>query len=115
MFSKSTSFKHSVQTFFGAVAPPSDAQKAERMEHIRCAMLSSLGPVGGQQYPLLERRIMYCRDIESLWFMRGDLLLALAMMHGELVARHRVESLREMFQGLIPEALNSRPSPLEDI
>ena len=62
-----------------------------------------------------HRHPALARDIESLWFMRGDLLLALAMMHGELVARHRVESLREMFEGLIPEALNSRPSPLEDI
>ena len=112
MFSKSTSFKQSVQGFFGSAPEPMDARRAERIEHIRAAMLSQLGPQGGQQYPLLERRIMYCRDVESLWFLRGDLLLALAMMHGELVARHRVDGLREMFQGLIPDALQSRPSPL---
>jgi hypothetical protein len=33
-------------------------------------------------------------------------------MHGEVTAREKVASVTQMFKGLLPGALNSRPSPL---
>jgi hypothetical protein len=47
-----------------------------------------------------------------LWYLRGDLMAALAAMHGEVAARQRIAAITAMFHGLVPESLNSRPSPL---
>jgi hypothetical protein len=35
-------------------------------------------------------------------------------MHGEVAAREKVAIVTQMFQGLLPNGLNSRPSPLVD-
>ena len=51
-------------------------------------------------------------DIQALWYLRGDLMAALAAMHGEVAARQKVAAVTQMFQGLLPNGLNSRPSPL---
>jgi hypothetical protein len=39
-------------------------------------------------------------------------MAALASMHGEAAARAKVASVTSQFQGLLPNALTSRPSPL---
>jgi hypothetical protein len=39
-------------------------------------------------------------------------MAALAAMHGELAARQKVRSITSMFEGLLPNSLSSRPSPL---
>jgi hypothetical protein len=60
----------------------------------------------------LVRRIRYASDIQTLWFIRSELMAVLARTHGEAVARERLERLGEMFARLLPEGLRSRPSPL---
>ena len=47
-----------------------------------------------------------------LWYLRGDLMAALAAIQGEAAAREKVAGITRMFQGLLPGSLNSRPSPL---
>jgi hypothetical protein len=81
-------------------------------EDIRESMLAVLGEDGPKDYPHVTRRIRYANDIQALWYLRGDLMAALAAMHGEMAARQKVASLTQMFKGLLPGALNSRPSPL---
>jgi hypothetical protein len=44
--------------------------------------------------------------------LRGDLMAALAAMDGERAAREKIASVTEMFKGLLPGSLHSRPSPL---
>ena len=39
-------------------------------------------------------------------------MAALAAIHGEGTARDQVAKVTAMFQGLLPNGLNSRPSPL---
>ncbi len=82
------------------------------MEDIRESMLLLLGDSGFKQFPYVTRRIRYATDIHALWYLRGDLMAALAAMHGELSARQRIASVTAMFQGLLPNSLTSRPSPL---
>ena len=82
------------------------------MEDIRESMLSLLGESGPKQFPQVTRRIRYANDIQGLWYLRGDLMGALAAMHGEAAAREKMSSITAMFQGLLPGGLNSRPSPL---
>ena len=91
-----------------------NARGLPRVEEIRQAMLESLGDSGALAYPLLERRITFEHDAQGLWYLRGDLMEALAAMQGEAQARKEIDELTVMFQGLLPRALSSRPSPLSE-
>ena len=100
--------RSSIYGLLGNPLPPSDSI----LEDIRESMLATLGTAGPQQFPHVTRRIRYANDVHALWYLRGDLMAALAAMHGEAEARRRIASVTAMFQGLLPNGLNSRPSPL---
>lgn len=109
-------FKHSLRSsIYGLLGNPVAATESvleTGTEDIREAMLSLLGEAGSKQYAQVTRRIRYANDIHALWYLRGDLMAALAAMHGEMAARQKIQSISQMFQGLLPSGLNSRPSPL---
>ncbi len=46
---------------------------------------------------LLLRRVRYARDLDTLWYLRPELVRALAARHGERVARTRVNELSAYF------------------
>jgi hypothetical protein len=109
-----TSFRNSVQSLLGSLPLQSVAVKEGRIEEIRQSMVSCLGDAGARRFPNIERRIRFSGDVEGLWFLRGDVMAALAITHGEANARRRMERITAMFKGLIPDHMNSRPSPLGD-
>jgi hypothetical protein len=96
----------------GQPSPPSESTLENGIEDIREAMLSLLGDGGPKQFPQLTRRIRYAADIQALWYLRGDLMATLATIDGETTARSKVQAITEMFHGLLPGSLTSRPSPL---
>jgi hypothetical protein len=51
-------------------------------EDIREAMLGLLGDAAPKQFANVTRRIRYANDIQGLWYLRGDLMAALAATHG---------------------------------
>ena len=75
-------------------------------------MLEMVSEDSGERSLRLARRIRYASDLESLWFMRGELMGLLARNHGEAAAFEKVEELSSMFADLLPSGLRSRPSPL---
>lgn len=97
----------------GHAEPPSESRIEESIEDIREAMLGLMGDDASRQYPQVTRRLRYAGDIQALWYLRGDLMAVLASRHGEMEARRQVESITEMFDGLLPGSLTSRPSPLQ--
>ena len=107
--------KPSLRSIYGLLgnAPmPTESILEGGMEDVREAMLAALGPAGPKHFPQITRRIRYASDIQSLWYLRGDLMAALAAMHGEVVARRQIAGITEQFQGLLPGSMTSRPSPL---
>ena len=104
--------RSSIYGLLGNPSPPSDSMLENGTEDIRESMLALLGEGGPKHFPQITRRIRYANDIQALWYLRGDLMAALAAMHGEVAARKRVASSTDMFRGLLPNGLNSRPSPL---
>jgi hypothetical protein len=104
--------RSSIYGLLGNPLPPSDSILENGTEDIRESMLSVLGEEGPKHFPQITRRIRYANDIQALWYLRGDLMAALAAMHGEMAARQKVASVTQQFQGLLPNGLNSRPSPL---
>lgn len=85
---------------------------AERMEEIRDTMLCTLGSQGQEISPGLTRRLQFASDIESLWYLRSDWMGTLAATLGERAAKHHVDRVNVMFDGLLPAGLQSRPRSL---
>ena len=96
----------------GRPIAPSESVLESGIEDIRDSMLFILGEDGAKQFPQATRRIRYATDIKDLWYLRGDLMAALAGLHGESSARQKIASINNQFQGLLPGGLSSRPSPL---
>jgi hypothetical protein len=106
------SLRSSIYGLLGSVAAPSESTLENGTEDIRDSMLTILGGTGPKDFPQITRRIRYADDIQALWYLRGELMAALATMHGEVVAREKIAAVTKMFHGLLPGSLNSRPSPL---
>jgi hypothetical protein len=104
--------RSSIYGLLGNPVGPSDSILESGCEDIRESMLALLGEAGPKHYPQITRRIRYASDVQALWYLRGDLMAALASIHGEMAARQRIASVTQMFNGLLPGSLNSRPSPL---
>lgn len=106
------SIRSSIYGLLGNPVTPSESILEGGTEDIRESMLAVLGESGPRHFPQITRRIRYANDIQALWYLRGDLMGALAAMHGEMAAREKIQGITRMFQGLLPNSLNSRPSPL---
>ena len=104
--------RSSIYGLLGNPVTPSESILENGTEDIRELMLQALGETGPKQFPQITRRIRYANDIQALWYLRGDLMAALASMHGEMAAREKIASITASFQGLLPGGLHSRPSPL---
>jgi len=104
--------RNSVYGLLGNSGVPSDSVLEDTTEDIREAMLALLGDAASKQFANVTRRIRYANDIQALWYLRGDLMAALATTLGEAAARQQVQRITHMFQGVLPASLNSRPSPL---
>lgn len=84
-----------------------------RIGDIRQAMLESLaGVAASHQLTKVSARILYAPDIQSLWYLRGDVMTLLAETLGESAATQRVATISAMFSGLLPAAQKSRPNRL---
>ncbi len=86
-----------------------DTQVTERF---RALMLELAGTVDGDGAVRLALRIRCAATLQSLWFMRSDMMALLAPAVGEAEARHRLEIISAPVREALPSGLRSRPSPL---
>jgi hypothetical protein len=93
----------------GEISP---AVLEERTEDIRLFILMELGQFAEKNYPKLVRNVKYAQDAHGLWYARGEVMAVLADLHGESIAREKIERISDKFRGLLPRGLSSRPSPL---
>ena len=104
--------KRSIYGLLGNPLAPSESILENGTEDIREAMLAALGESGAKRFPQITRRIRYASDIQALWYLRGDLMGALAAMYNEMAAQDKIAPITRRFRGLLPSGLNSRPSSL---
>jgi hypothetical protein len=90
----------------------SPAVLEDRTEDIRLFILMELGEFAETNYPKLVRNVTYAQDAQSLWYTRGEVMAVLADMHGETIAREKMDRISDKFRGLLPRGLSSRPSTL---
>ena len=104
--------KAGVDNLIGCFSIPKKNATTASLESIRQAMLDAIGPSGASKFPVVQLRVSYANDVEDLWYLRGDLMASIANLDGEATARARLAQISEMFRGLLPNGLSSRPSPL---
>ncbi len=109
---KSSNLMTGMQSLFGSLSSRSAPVQESSIDSIREAMLEALEASGASRYPVIELRVRYASDILDLWYLRGDMMAALAALEGEVSARNKLEPISEMFRGHLPSSMNSRPSPL---
>jgi hypothetical protein len=82
-----------------------------RVENIRAAMLDALESIDRNENMGSSKAwsdIARAADIQTLWYLRSDVLRLLSDFHGEQSARSKLEAMTEMFRGLVPP--NQMPS-----
>ena len=99
---------------FSTSTVPSRQEAKERFEEIRRKMTDLASSCGGRASSGLAMRIHYASDVQALWFMRSELMALLAQSQGESAARQELARLGDMFSGILPDGLRSRPSPLDE-
>lgn len=101
-------FISSMQGLLGR--PPVDENPSSfGIEDIRQAMLDSLGDEGCTSYPHIERRVLFAPDLQGLWYLRADMMVAMSSLLGERAASQKLRQITHMFEGLLPRAMVSRP------
>lgn len=106
-----SNLRSSIYGLLGHPTAASDSELEDSLESIRAAMLELLGPQQ-PQFAAVMRRIRYAGEVQGLWYLRGDLMAAVATVHGEGAAREQMRQITNMFRGLVPAGLHSRPGAL---
>ena len=95
-----------LQSLSGWVQPPLATTRAssDRLEAIRQSMLETLGPAGESRWPALSARIRFCREVDTLWALRIELMDASLQLYGEPHALRRLTRVTALFEGLVSPA-----------
>ena len=104
---------HSFYGFIGRATPPAPTLQAS-VARIQRAMVGALADNGARRFLDIVRRIEAVEDVQALWYLRDDLMVAMAACHGEANAREAMNRISREFKGLLPHGLASRHSPLGD-
>jgi hypothetical protein len=108
---KTSKFASSLISLF-ADSPP-DTRAESSTQGIREAMLDSLSDATPcHVLDQVVARVFCAPNIQTLWYLRTDVMTLLSGQYGEAAAREELRVLSDMFRGLLPVALSSRPSPL---
>lgn len=86
-----------------------EADATVRIEDIRQAMLDSLGEEACASHPHIERRVLFAPDLQGLWYLRADIMVAISSVQGECVANQKIRLITGMFEGLLPKGMVTRP------
>ncbi|VWX63311.1 conserved hypothetical protein [Burkholderiales bacterium 8X] len=79
-----------------------------QISRIRTAMLGLLQVHGGHSTQRIAQRVRFAGDLETLWYLRQDVLTALSEIDGELNARNKMRGINRLFKGGLPTALEPR-------
>jgi hypothetical protein len=103
-----------VQNIFSGQSGAHESRMQSALEDIREAMLNGLSVPGAVTASKLELKVTYATDLNDLWYLRGDVMAAIAAVDGEVAARRKLDQISGMFKGLLPKSLTTRNSSLRD-
>ena len=79
-----------------------------QLGRIRTAMLSVLQAHGGHSVQRVSQRVRFAADVEALWYLRQDVMMALSAIDGETAARRQMKTINSMFKGGLPGSMGPR-------
>jgi hypothetical protein len=88
----------------------SDLEVEIRVEEIRKAMLGIMSEIPDEQAsrPAIWSKVFSVNDIQTLWYLRVDLMALLAEHVGEIAAREKLATVTEIFRGVVPRSQFAR-------
>jgi len=98
-------------SFFGWLAHEPVAESDDDLEALRAAMLRVLDQSAGGVNSAIERKLLFARDIDQLWYARPDLMTAIAASKGEAVANTCLAEVTRLFETRVPDRFKSRGRP----
>jgi len=101
-----------MQSLLGNRAAHDPSRLQSAVHDIREAMLDCLSQYGKDATSLVHMRVSYAKDIQDLWYLRGDVMAVIAASDGEAVAKAKLSAISSRFRGLLPKGLVTRSSPL---
>ena len=84
------------------------SRPARQIAQIRNAMLDVLQTPRGTGAARLVHKIRFADDLEALWYLRQDLVLALTEREGDEKARHQMARINRLFKGGLPASMVPR-------
>lgn len=84
-------------SFFGWMANQPAAEPSARLEDIRKAMLQLLEQSTDGKNSAVERKVLFAHDLDELWYVRPDLMTAIAESRGEAAALICLTEVTRMF------------------
>ena len=81
---------------------------SRQVDKVRAAMLRVLQAHGGHGVQRVEQKVLFAVDMESLWYLRQDILQAITVLDGEFTARRHLIPIDRMFKGWLPNAMEPR-------
>lgn len=87
-----------------------------RMESIRSAMQDALSE-GVSHQPIESSKtwadIARADDVQTLWYLRSDVLRMLADAYGEQRAHNKLDEITELFRGIVPKNQMAGPRRIQ--
>jgi hypothetical protein len=95
-------FTSSLVGLLGETASNTDVEG--RIEDIRKAMLGSMFDLLGEQaaQSKIWNKVRYASSVQTLWYLRIDLMALLSTHCGETVAGETLSAITQRFRGVLP-------------
>jgi len=97
-----------IKNSFWALLGRSVDSDTEQTENIRIAMLNALEEHCDEFHMYLGRNIRNAADMEALWYLRPDLMQALASSSDQTTASKVVSDITQLFKGYLAIAKSSQ-------
>ena len=94
-------------SFWGFLSRTADASTVQ-IERIRLAMLNALDTHCNNTHTAVDGAIRFAGDIETLWYLRPDLLQAIASCRDQHTANGILRDITTLFKGHFAMANTSR-------
>jgi len=91
----------------------SDPEIEELVTDIRQAMLDcmSVHLASEDIRPLIWNKVFYASSLQTLWYLRTDLMAFLCGHCGEILAREKLAAISEKFRSALPADQMPKPGP----
>lgn len=114
--STTQSFAQSVLTLlriFFAKKSAVHTDPTEGLDYIRKQLKDILQSTDHGKASSVYVKVSSASDVQQLWYLRADVMDAVAKTRGESAAKSELNALNDSFRALLPKGLATRPSPLD--